>query len=507
MRQRWSFVKNNPWQYFDCVVNKAYQSQQDWLLACLSRNKNSAYGLHYQFADIKNIADYQTLLPIVNYEALLPWIERLTREQQILFSEPIVAFERTGGSHSGGKLIPYSKTGLDDFRQALLAWLAELIITYQLESGCVYWSLSPVMARELEVVNGVPVGGGDVLYLGEENLTAFIELSAVPLSVAGIQTLQEWQIVTLYYLILRDDLCLISIWSPSFLLQLLEAINNHQQHLFSIFHDGAILAGHSLAADVAAAKRLEAYLNSLQTQVLWPNLKLISCWADASSTLLANVLRGRFPHAKMQPKGLLSTEAVITIPNGQGQHVLCLSSNFYEFLDQQGTVLLAHELLSQQSYEVIVTTNSGLYRYRTGDQVVCLGYQQEQPILQFIGRVGVVSDHVGEKLTESFVNQCLSNIQAQAMLAYDKAYGGYRLLVESAVAKTQQVISEVEEKLCHNPQYAYARQLNQLRKLTYRVIPKLGERYIGWCLSEGKLLGDIKLPSLLLTDWQQIFIE
>lgn len=498
----------NPWQFFkSSPCEQASLSQEAWLLDCLSRNKNSTYGQYYQFAQIKNRSDYQKSLPIVDYEALIPWLKRLTYEENILFAEPVIAFEQTGGSHSGGKLIPYSKTGLDDFRRPLLAWLVELIDYYQLDEGCAYWALSPAMAQQQSEINGVAVGGGDALYLGEENLTIFMQLSAVPFSVAKIQNLQEWQLLTLYYLIKRDDLRLISVWSPSFLLLLLEAIPQHQQLLSVLFNEGGVIADHQLNADKAAAKRLEAYLNSAQTQDLWPQLKVLSCWADASSASLAKALQKHFPHANLQGKGLLSTEAIITTPDVQGQKLLCTTSNFYEFLDPQGHLYFSDELTLQRTYQVIVTTNSGLYRYNTGDQVLCLGYQQEQPILQFMGRAGVVSDVVGEKLTESFVNQCLDDLQDYAMLVYDCIHGGYVLLLECNVNNLAEVTAQVEQRLCRNPQYAYARKLQQLTPLTFQAIRVLRERYVHWCLKQNKRLGDIKLPTLLLQDWRQVFTE
>lgn len=498
----------NPWQFFKSLpCEQPALNQEAWLLDCLARNKDSAYGQYYQFAQIKNRSDYQKLLPIVDYETLIPWFKQLTHEENILFAEPVIAFEKTGGSHSGGKLIPYSKTGLDDFRRPLLAWLAELIDYYQLDEGCAYWALSPAMVQQQSEINGMTVGGGDALYLGEENLIAFMQLSAVPFSVATIQNLQDWQLLTLYYLIKRDDLRLISVWSPSFLLLLLEAIPLHQQSLSVLFNEGGVIADHQLNADKAAAKRLEAYSNSAQTQSLWPRLKVLSCWADANSASLAKTLQKHFPHANLQGKGLLSTEAIITTPNAQGRNLLCTSSNFYEFLDSQGHLYFSDELTLQQTYQVIVTTNSGLYRYNTGDQVICLGYQHEQPILQFMGRAGVVSDVVGEKLIESFVNQCLEDLQGHAMLAYDSTHGGYRLLLENNVSNSQEVIAQVEQRLCHNPQYAYARKLQQLTPLTYQIVVALRQRYIDWCLRKNKRLGDIKLPTLLLQDWRQVFTE
>ena len=88
----------------------------------------------------------------------------------------------------------------------------------------------------------------------------------------------------------------------------------------------------------------------------------------------------------LQGKGLLSTEAVITVPSDCGDPQLSADSNFYEFRRDNGQIYLADELLSGETYSVIVTTNSGLYRYQTDDLVLCTGHTPEGlPQLRFAG--------------------------------------------------------------------------------------------------------------------------
>lgn len=498
---------HNPWVHFRSLTNTSPpKSQWEWLEGCLSRNQTSLYGTQYQFADINSIASYQDSVPVVTYEDLKPWVDRLVDTGNVLFTEPVVAYEKTGGSHSGGKLIPYSQSGLEDFRRALLPWLAELIEHYDINHGVAYWALSPALRKNTRDSDGISLGG-DAIYLGADNLAAFLELSAVPLSIADIEDLTDWQLVTLYYLIVHDDLRLISIWSPTFLTQLMNALLTYQEPLRMLLAEGGCIAGHVLHKDSKALQRLANYLTHQNPRELWPDLAVISCWADASSAMLLKDLRKIFPNVPIQPKGLLSTEAVITTPNSKGQGLLCLQSNFYEFMDEAGDIHLADGLVDDQTYQVIVTTNSGLYRYLTGDQVLCLGYEGNQPILKFLGRAGVVSDYVGEKLTEGFVSHCLGEASGDCViLAFDQEQQGYRLLINDLLLDRAEIYAEaVEELLCQNPQYAYARQLNQLAPVTYVVIRDLDEQYIEWQLRQGKRLGDIKIPSLLTQDWRQIF--
>ena len=112
-----------------------------------------------------------------------------------------------------------------------------------------------------------------------------------------------------------------------------------------------------------------------------------------------------------------------------------------------------------ETYEAIVTTASGLYRYRTGDWLRCEGHtKQGRPILEFVGRGALTCDLVGEKLNESFVVRCLQALSAlpvSSMLLPDADCPGYVLICTRAPSEA--VLAELEALLCTNPQYAYAR--------------------------------------------------
>lgn len=501
-----------PWSHFQQRYSRQPDSlrerQERWLLDCLRANQTSLYGKEKGFATIKTIEEFQQCVPVVEYETLIPLIERMAEGQQnILFCESVQAFERTGGSHSGGKLIPYSARGLADFRSALTGWLADTISKYQLTQGHAYWALSPVATRQDKSKCGVPVGAGDALYLGEDNLAAFAALSAVPLSVGNVEDLADWQLLTLYYLLLSCDLKLISVWSPAFLTALLSGLHTHQQALCAVLAGGGKIAGHTLNPDAQALRRYQRYLLSSDTRHLWPELAVISCWADAASQTLADEMMYSFSGVCLQPKGLLSTEAVISVPDKHDLPTLCVDSNFYEFIADDGAIYLADELIAGHEYRVIVTTNSGLYRYHTGDRVRCTGESEGIPTLSFIGRDGVYSDLVGEKLTEPFVIHCLAPLYGFASLAQESTTPGYVLLLDRALSERNAPhINAIEEQLCRNPQYHYARRLGQLAPLRCQFIDNPTDRYLRWRQRQGKRLGDIKIPAIFTADeWHGAF--
>lgn len=61
-----------------------------------------------------------------------------------------------------------------------------------------------------------------------------------------------------------------------------------------------------------------------------------------------------------------------------------------------------------ECYEIVITTVAGLYRYRLGDIIKCVGYYNESPIVEFLYREGTLLNLNGEKVSEETVLTALS---------------------------------------------------------------------------------------------------
>src|SRR5262249_50756848 len=102
-------------------------AQTELLRHILRANSDCDFGRAHGFAAIRDIDDYRARVPIRRYEALQPWLDRvIAGEPCVLSTEPVVAFEETGGSTGGSKLIPYAEPALRAFRAAVLPWLFDL---------------------------------------------------------------------------------------------------------------------------------------------------------------------------------------------------------------------------------------------------------------------------------------------------------------------------------------------------------------------------------------------
>jgi GH3 auxin-responsive promoter len=236
----------------------------------------------------------------------------------------------------------------------------------------------------------------------------------------------------------------------------------------------------------------------------WPRLQVVSCWGEQAAESGWRQLRRQLPHVMVQAKGLVATEAVVTIPWGT-QKPLAVTSHFFEFLDEGGDLSGAHALTRGKRYEVVVTNGGGLWRYRLGDVVECTGYVRATPSLRFLGRAGCVSDLRGEKLSDVFVAEALRSLwpagppPAYAALRASESDGGahYELLLSDEVltAPGGDLSARMEAALRQNPHYALARRLGQL--LPLRVVPVAPDRAREELAVHRGQLGDAKPRALL----------
>jgi hypothetical protein len=231
----------------------------------------------------------------------------------------------------------------------------------------------------------------------------------------------------------------------------------------------------------------------MTSKELFPQLELISCWADGNSKPLAEKLQKAFPGVHIQPKGLLATEGIMTIPiEGVGKRLTDV--HFFEFIDSGGEPRLKNELEVGGEYEIVLTTSGGLYRYRIGDIVRYSG----NFCFDFIGKSGNVSDYFGEKLSEAHVRNAIGG-------------EGFRLLVPDGnryvlYSETECDARQIDAALRENFHYDYCRRLGQLEQVALVRVQDGDRQYIENCLRFGMRLGDIK-PACLSNRQGWVFEE
>ncbi len=430
--------------------------------------------------------DLDARVPVVGWEDLAPWLARQRDEEgQVLLAERVLFYEKTSGSTGPAKYVPYTATLRRTYSRMFAAWVHDLLARGPgLRTGKLYFSVSPSFAPVESTAQGVAVGTTD----DRDYLEGWLRplLSRFVVTPPGLG--RERDVATYYRrlataLLAAPDLEVISVWSPSALLVLLDWMRDHADVLGS-------------AALVAVAKQGAPWSS------VWPALRLISCWDRGGAAPLARRLAALFPGVLVQGKGLLSTEAPVTIPwIGAPAPVPLVSDVLVELEAADGRLLPLVDAVEGTEYRVVVSPRGGLVRYALGDRVVATGHVRQTPCLDFVGRGGVVSDLVGEKLSEAWVAQLVASLElghdiGVALVPVRTPHDHYVLVVDGLEGTTTEhglaLASRLEAALATTHHYRHARALGQLGPA--RVVAQRGA--LEWLRAaearRGVALGNIK---------------
>ena len=489
---------------FRRALSRVRQEQESILHEILRKNQRSDFGRRHGFSTIRTIREFQQRVPLRDYEGYRGDVERIAAgEHQVLSEERVRLFEPTSGSSGAAKWIPYTASLQGEFQRGIAAWVGGMFLhDPDLMRGPAYWSISPADARVQVTPSGIPVGfADDSEYVGGRLQRRLVQsVMAVPSSVRKLPDIETFWYTTLLHLVRCPDLRFISVWNPSFLTLLVDRLPEFADRLAK----EAPNAKFALRAATAAERHA----------LLWPRLKMISCWTDGNAGPASRKLAALFPQAQLRAKGLIATEGFVSLPwEASGGSVLAVRSHFLEFMpvDASGepdasSPLLAHELEPGQQYSAILTTGGGLYRYHLGDILEVMGREQQCPVVRFVSR-RQIADWVGEKLHEAHVARALADVFGRlrvspvfAMLACDTGFGVpcYVLYLEAAATEYQlsEITDSLECELQQNFHYSYARRLGQLGEIRIFAVEDAEQSYVSACIARGQRAGDVKFVSL-----------
>jgi hypothetical protein len=498
---------------FAAALRDPAAAQQSILMRTLRANADTAYGRAHGFASIRDEREFAARVPLVTFDELDSWMDRVAAgETNVLTRDAVRFMEPTSGSSGFLKLIPYTSALQSQFSAAVMPWLFDLLTQRPaLVRGRAYWAITPPGRRPKQTAGGVPVGMQDDADYLPAPLRALLRRGlAVPSAVASAPDIATCRYLTLLALLAAPDLALISVWSPSFLTLIVDALDEQFDALLYDLERGT-------RSDLARRLRMRFGRRAPEDLgLLWERLALISCWTEGHAARALAGVRERFPNVEIQGKGLLATEGVVSIPMfGADAPVAALTSHYLEFLDpRDGRAFPAHALDVGGTYEVALTTGGGLYRYRLRDLVRVEGMLHRAPLLSFQGRADRASDIAGEKLTSELVERALdadsrsTRINATfAMLTPSWTPSPhYRLYVEAPEWDAQRLADAVDQELHAAHHYELCRSLGQLgpvRGVSVRGGDSIYERA---CTERGQRAGAIKPPALDATPgWERVF--
>ncbi len=299
---------------FEHATHDVCAAQTRLLRALVRQQAASAFGRQHDLARVRSLSDLRHALPLRDYEDHRPYVERIAAgETNVLSSSPVRCLEPTSGSVAAAKLIPATDALRRAFTRGIAAWLVDLFRSDpRLLSGPAYWALSPALQPDARSPGGLPIGfEDDSAYLGPLGRLLARATLAVPSAVRHLHDPIAFRHATLLHLLRCAELRLVSVWNPSFMTLLLDAVAEHGEALASDLERGTCQPPGAAAqphldmppAPARAAALRRALVDHGGDQVargVWPELRLVSCWRDANAAVAAEQLAARLPHARMQ---------------------------------------------------------------------------------------------------------------------------------------------------------------------------------------------------------------
>lgn len=323
-----------------------HEVQDELLLSLIKSAENTQIGRKYDFSSMKNYTIFSDRIPVSTYEELEPLIE-LTRkgEQNVFWHSNIKWFAKSSGTtNAKSKFIPVSSEALENCHYKASKDLLCLFLNNNEDS-------------QLFTGKSLRLGGSKQLY--ENNNTFFGDLSAILIDNMPIWA--EFSSTPSSKISLMGD------WETK-----LPAIINETMN-----ENVTSLAGVPSWMMVLLQKSLETTGKSNLLE-LWPNAE-VYFHGGVSFEPYKEQYKKLFPKDSFKYYEIYNaSEGFFGIQDQNDSDELLLMLDygiFYEFIpmDTFGTlnqrVIRLNQVELHKNYALVITTNSGLWRYLIGDTI------------------------------------------------------------------------------------------------------------------------------------------
>jgi hypothetical protein len=320
--------------------------QEELLLNLIRRSEDTELGKEKDFESIKNYKTFCERVPVSTYEELEPLIERTRRgEQNVFWAEPIKWFAKSSGTtNAKSKFIPVSESALENCHYKGSKDLLCMYLNNN-ENSEMFLGKSLRLGGSSQIYENNKTSFGDLSAILIENMPLWAEFSSTPSN--KISLMSEWE-TKLTAIINETKTENVTSFAgvPSWMLVLLNRILSETNHnnLFELWPN--------LEVYFHGGVNFEPYRE--QYQKILPN-------TDFKYYEIYNASEGFFAIQDLN----YSNDLLLMLDYGI----------FYEFIPMdtfgapnQKVIPLA-EVELFKNYAVVITTNSGLWRYLIGDTV------------------------------------------------------------------------------------------------------------------------------------------
>lgn len=357
------------------------RSQEEFVMRMIRENARTEYGRANNFKAIRSMEDFRKLLPLTTYEDYAAPIERIANgEKNILtayLTESISPFD-------GIRQLPQSR------------WSVQTSYDYSF-CAAFYMAgnhgfLTDGMTLNLIDSNVEQLSSGIMVNNMLHHLLAKREMGnnqayIIPLDIANAVHHTDIHYLQALYALSQKDLSLAICEHYDNMVELLRYIEKHWPQLAEDIENGnTVVQPNQERANVIREVMEMHHIGTQMVEQLWPNLHCILVYDVDSLSASFELLRtycGSGVHfiftGISSPIGTFSTALNIDDP----QTVLIPDSVFYEFKPKEARsyshLLTLDQLEIGRSYELVATTLSGLYRYKTKKTFLVVGRYHDTP--------------------------------------------------------------------------------------------------------------------------------
>lgn len=323
--------------------------QQEVFHNLIETAKNTEFGKEFHFKDIKSRQDFINQVPVSSYETFYPYIDRLLHgEQNVLWPSHIKWFAKSSGTtNAKSKFIPVSQEALDNCHykggKDLLSIYVNNYPDTQVFSGK---NLAIGGSQQINQLDeNTRSYTGDVSAVLMKNLPFWAQLSRTPKMEIALMDNWEEKVKKIAQTTIHEDVTSIA-GVPTWTVVLL-------QHILKVTNTTSILE-------------------------VWPNLELFIHGA-VSFTPYETLFKKLIPSEQMHYlETYNATEGFFGIQDQKHSKEMLLMLDYgiyYEFIPPEDfdndapKTLSISEVETGKNYAVVISTNSGLWRYKIGDTI------------------------------------------------------------------------------------------------------------------------------------------
>ena len=363
------------------ITYNPMRSQKEFVMRLVRENARSAYGLEHGFKKITSLEEFRRYVPLTTYDDYIPYIERIANKERNVLTSYLTEHLST---MDGYKKLPLSRWSLQtcfDYSFCSSFYVAghHGFLTDGLTLNLVDNSVE-------RLPSGMTIGNLLGRLLVKRNFDND-NIYVIPVDVTNWPLTTDILYLQALFALRQRHISLAICDHYDYMLELLRYIEKHWPTLADDVERGNPYIQPDPERAQAIREIMEPHhIGTKMVEQLWPGLRCIMVYdvdrLSASFELLRTYC-GSDVHFVFtgisSPEGTFSTTLNLDDP----QTVLVPDSVFYEFKPKEaknyGRLLTLDQLEIGHSYELVVTTLSGLYRYKTHKTFLVVGRYHDTP--------------------------------------------------------------------------------------------------------------------------------